>query len=40
MDGKPEPTLDDEHSDWGYYDKDNLPRPIENRMRQVLELNL
>ena len=40
MDGKPEPTLDDEHSDWGYYDKDNLPRPIEDRMRQVLELNL
>ena len=40
MDGKPEPTLDHEHSDWGYYDKDNLPRPIENRMRQVLELNI
>ena len=40
MDGKPEPTLDDEHSDWGYYEKDNLPRPIEDRMRQVLELNL
>ena len=40
MNGKPEPTLDHEHSDWGYYDKDNLPRPIENRMRQVLELNL
>ncbi len=40
MDGKPEPTLDHEHSDWGYYEKDNLPRPIEDRMRQVLELNL
>ena len=40
MDGKPEPTLDDEHSDWGYYDKDSLPRPFEDRMRQVLELNL
>ena len=40
MDGKPEPTLDHEHSDWGYYDKDSLPRPFEDRMRQVLELNL
>ena len=40
MDGKPEPTLDHEHSDWGYYDKGSLPRPIEDRMRQILELNL
>ena len=40
MDGKPEPTLDFEHSDWGYYDKDSMPRPIDDRMRQVLELNL
>jgi len=40
MDGKPKPTLDHEHTDWGYYDKDNLPRPFEDRMRQVLELNL
>ena len=40
MDGKPKPTLDFEHSDWGYYDKDSLPRPFEDRMRQVLELNL
>ena len=40
MDGKPEPTLDHEHSDWGYYDKDRLPRPFEDRMRQVLELKL
>ena len=40
MDGKPEPTLDHEHTDWGYYDKDSLPRPIEDRMRQILELNL
>ena len=38
--GKPEPTLDHEHIDWGYYDKDSLPRPFEDRMRQVLELNL
>ena len=40
MDGKPKPTLDHEHTDWGYYDKDSLPRPFEDRMRQVLELNL
>jgi ADP-ribose pyrophosphatase YjhB (NUDIX family) len=40
IDGKPEPTLDFEHSDWGYYDKDSMPRPIDDRMRQVLELNL
>jgi len=40
IDGKPEPTLDFEHTDWGYYDKDSMPRPIDDRMRQVLELNL
>ena len=40
MDGKPNPTLDHEHSDWGYYDKGSLPRPIEDRMRHILELNL
>ena len=40
MDGKPEPTLDHEHSEFGYYDKDSLPHPIEERMKQVLELNL
>ena len=40
IDGKPKPTLDHEHTDWGYYDKDSLPRPFEDRMRQVLELNL
>ena len=40
MDGKPEPTLDHEHTDWGYYHKDSLPRPFEDRMRQLLELNL
>ena len=40
MDGKPKPTLDHEHVDYGYYDKDSLPRPFEDRMRQVLELNL
>ena len=40
VDGKPKPTLDHEHVDYGYYDKDSLPRPFEDRMRQVLELNL
>ena len=40
INGKPKPTLDHEHTDWGYYDKDSLPRPFEDRMRQVLELNL
>ena len=40
MNGKPKPTLDHEHSDFGYYNKDSLPHPIEERMKQVLELNL
>ena len=40
MDGKPKPTLDHEHSEFGYYDKDSLPHPIEERMKQVLELNI
>ena len=40
MNGKPKPTLDHEHVDYGYYDKDSLPRPFEDRMRQVLELNI
>ena len=40
VDGKPKPTLDHEHVDYGYYDKDSLPRPFEDRMRQMLELNL
>ena len=39
-DGKPKPTLDFEHTDWGYYDKDNLPRPMDNQLRRLLELNL
>ena len=40
MDGKPEPTLDHEHSEWGYYNPKELPHPIEERMQQILELNL
>ena len=34
---KPEPELDEEHSDWGYC-TDSLPRPIENNLRFTLEL--
>ena len=40
MDGKPKPTLDHEHSEFGYYDVKSLPHPIEERMKQVLELNI
>ena len=40
IDGKPKPTLDHEHSEFGYYDKDSLPHPIEERKKQVLELNI
>ena len=40
IDGKPEPRLDFEHSDWGYYDKHSMPRPIDDRLRQILELSL
>ena len=35
---KPEPELDHEHSDWGYFNTDSLPRPIENNLRFALEL--
>ena len=35
---QPEPELDHEHSDWGYYSTDSLPRPIENNLRFALEL--
>jgi 8-oxo-dGTP diphosphatase len=35
---KPEPKLDHEHSDWGYYDVDSLPHPIEDNLRVTLEL--
>ena len=35
---KPEPELDHEHSDYGYYDVDSLPHPIENNLRFTLEL--
>jgi len=35
---KPKPELDKEHSDYGYYDVDSLPYPIEKGMRYSLEL--
>ena len=37
---KPEPELDEEHSDWGYYDVDSLPHPIEKNLRFTLELKV
>ena len=38
LQNKPEPKLDEEHSDWGYYDVKSLPRPIEDNLRVALEL--
>ena len=35
---KPKPQIDHEHSDWGYYDVDSLPHPIEDNLRVTLEL--
>ena len=40
IDGKPEPTLDHEHSEFGYYDVKSLPHPIEEKMKHILELNI
>ena len=37
MDGKPKPTLDHEHTDWGYFDKDNLPKPIDDWVKEAIE---
>ena len=37
---KPKPKLDDEHSEWGYYDVNSLPRPIEDNLRITLELKV
>ena len=38
LQNKPEPKLDEEHSDYGYYDVKSLPRPIEDNLRVALEL--
>jgi len=40
MGSKPKPTLDHEHSEFGYYDVKSLPHPIEERMKHILELNI
>ena len=40
LSNKPEPKLDEEHSDWGYFDVKSLPHPIEDKLRIALELKL
>ena len=37
---KPEPELNHEHSDYGYYDVNSLPHPIERNLRVALELKI
>ena len=37
---QPEPELDHEHSEYGYYDVNSLPHPIEDNLRQELELKI
>lgn len=37
---KPEPQLDEEHSDWGYFNTDDLPHPIEDNLKYTLELKV
>ena len=37
---KPKPELDHEHSDYGYYDVNSLPHPIEKNLRVALELKI
>tara|TARA_B100000287_G_C20084543_1_gene563795 strand:- start:84 stop:530 length:447 start_codon:yes stop_codon:yes gene_type:complete len=37
---KPKPELDEEHSDWGYFDVSHLPHPIEDNLRITLELKI
>ena len=37
---QPKPKLDEEHSDYGYYDAKSLPRPIEDNLRITLELKI
>ncbi len=37
---QPEPELDHEHSDYGYYDVNSLPHPIEKNLRIALELKV
>ena len=35
---QPEPQLDSEHTEYGYYDSQSLPRPMERKLKTVLEL--
>ena len=37
---QPEPTLDHEHSDWGYFNPKYLPTPIQDDLRYTLELKI
>ena len=40
LEGQPEPELDEEHSDWGYYDVKSLPHPMEDNLRFALEFKV
>ena len=31
------PHIDHEHTDWGYFDKDNLPKPIDDWVKETIE---
>ena len=33
------PHLDHEHIDWGYFDKSNLPEPLDEWVREAIEKN-
>ena len=33
---QPEPQLDSEHTEYGYYDSQSLPRPMERKLKTVL----
>ena len=38
LQNEPQPELDQEHSDWGYFETSSLPHPIEDNLRISLEL--
>ena len=31
------PRINHEHTDWGYFDKDNLPKPIDDWVKETIE---
>ena len=31
------PHIDHEHTDWGYFDKDNLPKPIDDWVQEIIK---